>query len=646
MGNNNWWWRVLCVALFTFSPFHFFTFAQVTSPNGKLSAQAEGKTLVISYEGKKALQMEELPFANSDFAFVRNVKEDYRMLTGKRLVCSNEGNEYVATLGEGVKMVLRLYNDGIAFRYDYPEAWTGSDPTVFRIPEGTRRWMQQWTDSYEGFFPLSTTYKMEPVPSFSGISKSEEGFNNRWGYPALLEPQDGLFVLLSEANIEHGQSASCFYNDKELFKVVPADLTKGTVPIVRNTPWRVAIIGSLGDVVESTLITDVSNPCQIADTNWIQPGVVSWVYWAYNHGSNDYNIIKKYVDMAATLHLPYVLIDAEWDQMDQLASNEGKTIEDAVAYAKEKGVKPMIWYNSSVGWVDGAPTPKYRLNKPEDREKEFAWCEQLGVAGVKIDFFSGDNQMNMDYCLDLLESAARHHLLVNFHGATIPRGWQRTWPNLMSTEGVYGAEWYNNVPTFTAKAAAHNATLPFTRNVIGPMDYTPCAFSDSQHPHITTHAHELALTVLFESGLQHLADKPESFLAQPQEVQDFLSHLPSVWDETRFVSGYPGESVVIARRSGSTWYIAGINGTDEEKELPLLSRRGQGWSDQPQITAFLDAGEHQWQIQTFTQLPATVTCRPRGGFVYATSRNSHLQTTRRFRLCGKIVFRHGLHGLI
>ena len=321
--------------------------------------------------------------------------------------------------------------------------------------------------------------------------------------------------------------------------------------------------------------------------------------------------------MAATLHLPYVLIDAEWDQMDQLASNEGKTIEDAIAYAKEKGVKPMIWYNSSVGWVDGAPTPKYRLNKPEDREKEFAWCEKLGVAGVKIDFFSGDNQMNMDYCLDLLESAARHHLLVNFHGATIPRGWQRTWPNLMSTEGVYGAEWYNNVPTFTAKAAAHNATLPFTRNVIGPMDYTPCAFSDSQHPHITTHAHELALTVLFESGLQHLADKPESYLAQPHEVQDFFSHLPAVWDETRFISGYPGESVVLARRSGDTWYIAGINGTDEPKAPPLLSRRGLGWSDQPHITAFLDAGDRAWKIlPKVSELPEKVVCRPRGGFVY------------------------------
>ena len=600
----------------------FATAQQIASPNGRISAQTEGGRLVVTYEGKQALLLEDLPFTNQAFTFVRDVRDDYQMLTGKRLVCSNEAKEYTAPLEGGTTMVLRLYNDGIAFRYDHTGMWKGDDPTIFRIPEGTRRWMQQWTDAYEGFFPLSTTYQVAPVPSFSGISKSEEGWNNRWGYPVLTEPHDGLFVLISEADIERGQSASCLYNDKELFKVVPADLTKGTGPAVSHTPWRVAIIGSLADVVESTLVTDVSHPSQIEDTSWIQPGVVSWIYWAYNHGSNDYAIIKKYVDMAATLHLPYVLIDAEWDQMSRLPGNEGKTIEDAIAYAKEKGVRPMIWYNSSVGWVDGAPTPKYRLNKPEDREKEFAWCERLGVAGVKIDFFSGDNQMNMDYCLDLLESAARHHLLVNFHGATIPRGWQRTWPNLMSTEGVYGAEWYNNVPTFTAKAASHNATLPFTRNVVGPMDYTPCAFSDSQHPHITTHAHELALTVLFESGLQHLADKPESYLAQPQEVQDFLSRLPAVWDETRFVSGYPGESVVLARRSGSTWYIAGINGTDEEKKLALplegiLSPSRLHAPSTSGISAFLDDGERAWKIlPEVSQMPASVTCRPRGGFVY------------------------------
>ena len=594
----------------------FATAQQISSPNGRLTVTTSNGQMIVCHSGTPVLTIEE-PNIISLNSHPLPPTSNYQMLTGKRLVCNNEGNEYVATLGEGVKMVLRLYNDGIAFRYDYPEAWTGSDPTVFRIPEGTRRWMQQWTDAYEGFFPLSTTYKVKPVPSFSGISKSEEGYNNRWGYPALLEPHDGVFVLLSEANIERGQSASCLYNDKELYKVVPAERLENNASPSHptfspfHTPWRVAIIGSLADIVESTLITDVSNPCQLEDTSWIKPGVVSWVYWAYNHGSNDYSIIKKYVDMAATLHLPYVLIDAEWDQMDQLASNEGKTIEDAIAYAKEKGVKPMIWYNSSVGWVDGAPTPKYRLNKPEDREKEFAWCEKLGVAGVKIDFFSGDNQMNMDYCLDLLESAARHHLLVNFHGATIPRGWQRTWPNLMSTEGVYGAEWYNNVPTFTAKAAAHNATLPFTRNVIGPMDYTPCTFSDSQHPHITTHGHELALTVLFESGLQHLADRPESYLSQPQEVQDFLSTLPAAWDETRFVAGYPGEYVIIARRSGNKWYLAGINGTDAVKEVPL-NFKGK------KVTLFTDepGKDRTWHIEKQKKTPKSVVFQPHGGFCY------------------------------
>ena len=571
---------------------------KVTSPNGKLTAVTNGKVLTVSYKKQQVLQVEDACAEGQSLAFVRKVKDDYQMLSGKRSRCVNEANEYRCG-----NMLLRMYNDGIAFRY---EGSKQSQP-AYRIPEGTRRWMQQWCDSYEGFFPLATTYKVAPVPSYSGISKSAEGWNNRWGYPALLEPHDGTFVLISEANIKQGQSASCLYNDGELFRVVEAEHIAGQTS--DQTPWRVAIIGQLKDVVESTLVTDVSDPSRIADVSWIQPGVVSWIYWAYNHGSNDYSIIKKYVDLAVALHLPYVLIDAEWDEMGKLPSNEGKTIEDAVAYAKAQGIKPLIWYNSSVGWVNGAPTPKFRLNKPEDREKEFAWCEKIGVAGVKIDFFSGDDQRNMDYCIDLLESAARHHLLVNFHGATIPRGWQRTWPNLMSTEGVYGAEWYNNVATFTAKAASHNATLPFTRNVIGPMDYTPCAFSDSQHPHITTHAHELALTVLFESALQHLADRPESLLAQPKEVKDFFGQLPTAWDETRYVSGYPGESVVLARRQGATWYVAGINGTDSERALavPLGFVKGKN------ITLFADGDP--WMISRPGKLPKQITCKSRGGFV-------------------------------
>ncbi len=584
------------------------------SPNGKISITPYNKGLCVNYGQQKVLQIPTLGYegysSKVELTFKGDVTDDYRMLSGKRLHCTNQAREYEAKLSENLRLVMRLYNDGVAFRY----VWSGlrnqvlpKEQTTYLIPEGTKRWMQQWTEAYESFFPLTTTHKVEPIPSFSGIFKSAEGYNNRWGYPALLSPADNVFVLLSEANIERRQSASCLYNEGENFRVVP-DKNDVRVSGIWRSPWRVAIIGSLGDVVESTLITDVSAPNKLLDTSWIHPGVVSWIYWAYNHGSNDYQIIKKYVDMAVTLKLPYVLIDAEWDEMQ-----DGRTIEEAVAYATTQGVKPLIWYNSSVGWIDGAPGPKFRLNKPEDREREFAWCEKIGVAGVKIDFFSGDNQMNMDYCIDLLECAARHHLLVNFHGATIPRGWQRTYPNLLSTEGVYGAEWYNNVPTFTAQAASHNATLPFTRNVIGPMDYTPCAFSDSQHPHITSKAHELALTVLFESGLQHLADKPESYLAQPQAVQDFFTELPSVWDETRFVSGYPGKSAVLARRFGHSWYVAGINGLDEAQTLSLDLSFIKPFD---RIQYFADAPDGSWAITNIDSFPTQLTCQPRGGFVF------------------------------
>ena len=613
---------IICHLLF--SPVGAQAAQSAVSPNGRITLEQTGEGFSIQHEQRLMLEIPRigirttstggaLTFRNRSKA--RHIEERYDMISGKRRHCRNEANEYVYRFtdasGKAVRMVFRLYNDGVAFRYEL-DSLQGDrftdELTTYRIAEGTRRWMQQWTDSYEGFFPLSTTSRVKPVPTYGPPAVSNEGYNCRWGYPALLEPCDGRFILITEANIERRQSASCLRNDGqlELYRVCP-DKNEVALNGGWHTPWRVIVMGTLADIVESTLVTDVSNPCSLTDTDWIQPGVVSWIYWAYNHGSNDFRIIKQYVDMAATLRLPYVLIDAEWDEM-----KDGKTIEDAIGYAKEKGVSPLIWYNSSVGWVDGAPTPKFRLNKPEDREKEFAWCERMGIAGVKIDFFSGDNQMNMDYCLDLLECAARHRLLVNFHGATIPRGWQRTYPNLLSTEAVYGAEWYNNVPTFTDKAAAHNATLPFTRNVIGSMDYTPCAFSDSQHPHITTKGHELALTVLFESGLQHLADKPESYFSQPAEVQHFLSELPSTWNETRLVSGYPADHAVIARRSGNTWFIAGINGNDAPLTIPLdLSFIGPFVS----VLSFADAPDNGWSIGRLEELPDSMVLQSRGGFV-------------------------------
>ena len=601
--------------------------AQVFSPNGKVEwrEKADGYA-VVYHDGNSECEVLDITDVGmlmkdgggKDLKLktktpVKAVKDSYTMIGGKRRECSNEANEttylYIDNIGRQQSLTVRAYNDGVAFHYaldGLQHTRPTEELTTYRIPEGTKRWMQKWTEPYEEFFPLATTGEKE---------------NRRWGYPALIQPSDNVFALISEAGIERWNSASSLHNDRnrEQYRVV-MDVNQQNTTGRWASPWRVIIVGKLEDVVASTLVTDVSEPCRIGDTSWIKPGSVSWIYWAYNHGSNDYQIIRQYVDMAVDMHWPYVLIDAEWDEM-----KNGGSIEDAIRYAHDRGIKPLLWYNSSTAWLKawGAPGPHERLNAPELREREFAWLEKMGVAGVKIDFFAGDKQETMEYCIDLLECAARHHLLVNFHGATIPRGWQRTYPNLMSVEAVYGAEWYNNNATLTPKAAAHNATLPFTRNVIGPMDYTPCTFSDSQHPHITTHAHELALSVLFESPLLHWADKPESYLVQPREVKDFMSALPTTWDETRLLGGYPGEWVVIARRQGNKWYIAGINGKDTAQTLSfdtsiLPKGRYTLFTDKPGYKGELPANNPEpWSIKTWKgKAPSRVTCQPRGGFVY------------------------------
>lgn len=536
------------------------------------------------------------------------ISDRYTMLTGKRLNCSNEANEYLChfkdSLDEDVVIRMRLYNDGVAFRYEFSgliDEKIIDELTTFRIEEGTRRWMQSYIMGYEDFYPM---YE-------SGHATDKR----QWGYPALIQPGDDVWALISESDITRCQSGSRLTNESE-----PTDYK---VELFENdlelngewhTPWRVVIAGSLADIVGSTLITDTSSPGILSDTDWIAPGSVSWIYWANNHGSQDYKIIQEYVDMAADLKLPYVLIDWEWDRM----TNGGK-IEDAVRYAHEKNVSPLLWYNSSTIWTDEVAGPLFRLNKKEDREKEFAWLKSIGVAGVKIDFFPEDTESTMAYYQDLLEAAATHGLLVNFHGSAIPRGWQRTYPNLMTVEAVYGAEWYNNKGTLTDKAAAHNCTLPFTRNVIGSMDYTPCAFSDSQHPHITTHAHELALPVVFESGLQHWADRPESYLSQPAAVKEFIGNLPVAWDETVLLGGYPGEYVIMGRRKGDIRYIGGLNGSDTSR---VLTVDGQFCTEgDHKMTIFEDSGDkdNPWKI-TVKQIspkdfPLEINCLPRGGFV-------------------------------
>lgn len=494
-----------------------------------------------------------------------SIHDKYEMICGKRKICENFGTEkvfsYKNSNNQPLDIVFRVYNDGVAFRYIFSnqsdlEVNIISEATTYILPDNAYRWMQPYDVSYEGFFPFRKTDSI--------THKGQE-----WCFPALYKVNDEpVWGLISEAGITENNCAAklCNLKNAKEYQVTypsPRDNfqqkgVKATLPW--SSQWHTLIIGKLSDIVESTLITDVSEPNQLKDTDWIKPGPVSWIYWANNHGSKDYKKVIEYVDLAVEMNWPYVLIDWEWDVM-----GNGGNITDALNYAKSKGIKPLMWYNSGTSWLD--PTPNDRLLTAEKRAKEFSWLNKIGVYGIKVDFFAGDQQDMMAYYIDILKDAAKYHLVVNFHGATAPRGWARTYPNLMSTEAVYGAEWYNNNKVMTDKAAGHNATLPFTRNVIGSMDYTPVTFSNSQHPHITSYAHELALSVVFESGLQHFADRPSAYESLPVEPKDFMKQVPVAWDDTKLIDGYPGDKVIIARKKGNQWYIAGLNGKDVPQTL-------------------------------------------------------------------------------
>ncbi|WP_291125906.1 glycoside hydrolase family 97 protein [Flavobacterium sp. UBA6031] len=603
---------------------------EIISPNGRIKVVLNLPDKNSSHECFfKALYkvenkfVEVLPYSKlginrTDEQFVNNlqlikeskpvsVHDKYEMICGKRHLCENFGTEKIFSFQNSnhqlLNIVFRVYNDGIAFRYIFPNHSDSTknisgEETTYILPDSSSRWMQPYDKSYENFYPLTKT----------GVDEQRK---QEWGYPALFKVNNqSLWGLISEADISENNCAARLNNlqNKNQYKVIYPSGTVATLPW--NSQWHTIILGNLSNIVESTLITDVSSPNTLKETSWIKPGAVSWIYWANNHGSKDYKKVVEYIDFAKEMNWPYVLIDWEWDVM-----GNGGDITDAVNYAKSKGIKPLMWYNSGTSWMD--PTPNDRLLTAEKRAKEFTWLNKIGVYGIKIDFFAGDQQDMMKYYIDILKDAVKYHLMVNFHGATIPRGWARTYPNLMSTEAVYGAEWYNNGPEMTAKAAAHNTTLPFTRNVIGSMDYTPVTFSNSQHPHITSYGHELALSVVFESGWQHFADKPSAYEALPKEPKEFLKNFPTSWDDTKLIDGYPGEKVVIARKKGNQWYIAGLNGKDVPQTLIVKFD-------------FLDKGNYSFQLikdgKDSTSFSSEIIkvkngdalkieCLPRGGFV-------------------------------
>jgi hypothetical protein len=314
-------------------------------------------------------------------------------------------------------------------------------------------------------------------------------------------------------------------------------------------PWRVIVMGkNAGDIAMSTLITDLSAPSKIADTSWIKSGRASWAWWSYPDGPATEKLFDEFTDFAAKMGWEYTLFDAGWWTPG---------LKPIASYAKSKGVLPLAW-NYAGDFYEAT-----------NRAKKLDEMAAAGIAGVKVDFWCSDRQEAITAQLALMRDAAARHLVVNLHGCTIPRGWQRTWPNLLSTEAVLGDESYFYESRYTQKAAQLNTVLPFTRNVVGPMDVTPVAISPKKFERTTTAAHELAAALIFTSGIIHYADKPEMFESLPPPVLQIFRDAPARWDETKCLVGEPGKIVVFARRHENSWFIAGINGTTNSIPVDL-----------------------------------------------------------------------------
>ncbi|MBN2007715.1 glycoside hydrolase family 97 catalytic domain-containing protein [candidate division KSB1 bacterium] len=506
------------------------------------------------------------------------ISESYLLPHGKKRECEASANEIILTFQNKNKalmsLIVRAYDDGIAFRYHFPGK-TDSMKTIvrertgFHIPDEAVGYLQpcdnpgMYTPAYEHFYQ-----KDVPVGTPSPLPGG-------WCFPALFRIEnDNYWLLISEAGLDATYCGSrlAAHADDNVYRIRFPDPGEGngigavlpTTTLPWSIPWRVIIVGnSLATIFESTLINDVSPASNMMNTAWIKPGRVSWSWWSESDSPKDINRLRDFVDLAAEMGWEYSLVDANWNiiEEDELIA--------LAEYAKKKGVGLLFWYNSGGPHNSVTEAPRDRMMPVRLRRQEFRWLQEIGIKGVKIDFFQSDKQKSIQNYLSILKDAADYRLMVDFHGCTLPRGWSRTYPHLMTMEAVRGAEMYKFEEIYPRNAPWHNTVLAFTRNVVGSMDYTPVTFSDSQYPHLTTVAHELALSVVFESGLQHFADGVESYRQQPDFVKQFLKTVPVAWDESKLIDGMPGKDIIVARRHADVWYIAGINGEDHEKNFHI-----------------------------------------------------------------------------
>jgi hypothetical protein len=619
---------------------------QVISPDGNLKLNVlieKGKPMyAVTYKGKPMLENSPLGCITNEgdfsakMSFVKSsvgeVDKQYTQEKIKQSFIKYKANTLSCTFSNASKkeitVVFQVSNNDIAFRYELP-IWDKTmacvvekEATGFRFPSFTTAFLSYMMVPMGGFARTTPSYESGYVADEAmDKTTADEGYV----FPGLFHVGDNGWVLVSETGVSSqfcGSHLSKYANGAYLVEYPNPNQNNGfgsnggQIGLPGVTPWRTITVGeTLKPIVETTIPYNVVEPLyEASQTYKFGRGTWSWIVWQDN--SMNFEDQVKYIDLAAAMNFEYILIDAWWDK------NIGyKKMKELVKYADSKGVGVFLWYNSNGSVNDAFMTPLNRMNTSIVRKKEMKWLKEAGVKGLKVDFFGGDKQETMRLYEDILAEANEYGLMIIFHGTTLPRGWERMYPNFVGGEAVLASEMLVFVQDTREKEAFYASLHPFMRNSVACMEFGGVFLNKflnkgnkEGQKRLTTDAFQLATGVLFQNPLQMFALTPDNLTEAPKFALDFMKNIPTTWDETLYIDGYPGKYTVIARRHGQKWYVAGVNAEKSSKELKLKLPMFAGQN----VTIYTDNKNKETYIDTIKVAAngeVLVTIQPNGGVV-------------------------------
>lgn len=574
---------------------------KVSGPDGKLAVMLELNDGVPNYEveynNKTFLEKSALGLETSIGSFASNLKklgsnirvidESYILPQAKQREIHYQANEMTTTFvnekGDSLDIVFSVSNNDIALAYRVRAqkerfCTVLCEKTAFNFPAGTTKFATPQIRGGEGWMKSKPSYEEEYVLEEPIDVPSQ--YRLGYTFPALFHLKDG-WILLSETGVNShycGTRLSDADADGILTISFPDKSENGgagdvapTAAVPLLTSWKTITVGeSLTPIVETTSAYNTVKPIYEPTIDY-KPGRGTWSWILWQDASCNYDDQKIFIDLAALMGYEYILIDALWDT--QIGYEKMPSL---IHYAQSKGVDVILWYNSNGAWNNAPQGPRNKMDTSPAREKEMAWMRSLGVKGIKVDFFGGDKQVTMKLYEDILTDANKYGLFVDFHGTTLPRGWERMYPNHFSSEASLVSENLVFSQRFADAEAQRSTILPFTRNAVSVMDFGPVFFNkrfgktnDTGNVRRTTDAFQIATSILYQSPIQFFGITPNNLTEQPNFVIDFMKNVPVTWDETKLIDGYPGKFVILARRHGDKWFIVGTNAGSQAKELKL-----------------------------------------------------------------------------